>query len=394
MFSGSATGELLPPYVIYKAKNLWSTWIEGGPEGARYGISKNGWMNSENFDEWFSTTVVPWARRKEGEKVIIGDNLSSHISLKVLLLCETHNINFVLLPPHSTDKCQPLDVAFFAPQKRAWRKILEDFKMKNPSSSSLDKSIFPQLLRKLIQNTGLRNEENLKAGFRACGIVPFDPERVLSKFPKSATEMQDQNKQFQISSALLEYLQQFRYDPERKNAEKAKPKKRLSVEPGKSLSAADISTAPQPKTKSSVPTPTPGTKPSVASTSVVQEDTSSSENDSSDYENSQNLEISDLDEGDFVLVKCTTKKTKQYYVGKIERIHNDDNTVDVIFLKRIHSKTDNQIFTFPEKLDTGNVYIDDVEIKLSPPTHGDTTRTESFFYFKDNILESWPCHIN
>ena len=162
-------------------------------------------MNSENFDEWFCTIVVPWARRKEGRKVIIGDNLSSHISLKVLVLCETHNINFVLLPPHSTDKCQPLDVAYFAPQKRAWRKILEDFKMKNPSSSSLDKSKFPQLLKKLIHNTGLRNEENLKAGFRACGIVPFNPEKVLSKFPKTSTEMEEQaqEKQYQISSALL-----------------------------------------------------------------------------------------------------------------------------------------------------------------------------------------------
>ena len=46
---------------------------------------------------------------------------------------------------------------------------------------------------------------------------------------------------------------------------------------------------------------------------------------------------------EFVLVQRATKKTKQYYVAKIETVHNDDNTVDVIFLKRIHSETDNRL---------------------------------------------------
>jgi len=31
MFCGNAEGELLPPYVVYKAESLWSTWMEHGP---------------------------------------------------------------------------------------------------------------------------------------------------------------------------------------------------------------------------------------------------------------------------------------------------------------------------------------------------------------------------
>ncbi|GFR98574.1 Pogo transposable element with KRAB domain [Elysia marginata] len=50
MFAGTAAGELLPPYVIYKGECLWSTWCEAGPEGAQYGRSKNGWMDSSNLD--------------------------------------------------------------------------------------------------------------------------------------------------------------------------------------------------------------------------------------------------------------------------------------------------------------------------------------------------------
>ena len=51
MFCGNATGRCLPPYVVYKADHLWSTWCEGGPEGARYNRSKSGWFDSICFED-------------------------------------------------------------------------------------------------------------------------------------------------------------------------------------------------------------------------------------------------------------------------------------------------------------------------------------------------------
>jgi hypothetical protein len=36
MFCGSAAGEMLPPYVVYKALHVYNTWIEGGPANTRY----------------------------------------------------------------------------------------------------------------------------------------------------------------------------------------------------------------------------------------------------------------------------------------------------------------------------------------------------------------------
>ncbi|GFO09636.1 hypothetical protein PoB_003614100 [Plakobranchus ocellatus] len=84
MFSGTASGELLPPHVIYKSEHLWRTWCEGGSPGTRYERSKSGWMDMVNFEEWFLRIVVSWARRKEGKKVLIGDNLSYYFSGLVL----------------------------------------------------------------------------------------------------------------------------------------------------------------------------------------------------------------------------------------------------------------------------------------------------------------------
>lgn len=36
MMAGNAAGELLPPFVVYKASNMWSYWCEGGPKGVRF----------------------------------------------------------------------------------------------------------------------------------------------------------------------------------------------------------------------------------------------------------------------------------------------------------------------------------------------------------------------
>lgn len=36
MFCGSAAGQMLPPYVVYKSKHLYDTWMMGGPANTRY----------------------------------------------------------------------------------------------------------------------------------------------------------------------------------------------------------------------------------------------------------------------------------------------------------------------------------------------------------------------
>ena len=55
---GSASGERLPPYVVYKGKNLWTTWTKGGSAGALYTVSESGWMERPHFLEWFKIEAL------------------------------------------------------------------------------------------------------------------------------------------------------------------------------------------------------------------------------------------------------------------------------------------------------------------------------------------------
>jgi hypothetical protein len=83
MFCGNAVGEMVPPMVMYKAKNLYTSWKgeDGrGIKGALYSTSLSGWFNMFQFEKWFVELLLPILKKKLGKKLIIGDNLASHIS--------------------------------------------------------------------------------------------------------------------------------------------------------------------------------------------------------------------------------------------------------------------------------------------------------------------------
>lgn len=87
LLSGNAIGDILPPVVVYKSVRLWSSWVTGGPEGSRYNNTPSGCFDGFAFEEWFLKSMLPVLKKKAGVKVLIGDNLTSHISGKILEQC-------------------------------------------------------------------------------------------------------------------------------------------------------------------------------------------------------------------------------------------------------------------------------------------------------------------
>lgn len=57
MFCVNTLGETLPPYVVYKATNLYDSWTIGGPDGARYNRSKSGWFEATIFEDFYYSHV-------------------------------------------------------------------------------------------------------------------------------------------------------------------------------------------------------------------------------------------------------------------------------------------------------------------------------------------------
>jgi hypothetical protein len=46
--------------VIYKSPTggIYPGWCDGGPEGATYAATKNGWFNMEKHNQWFKQASV------------------------------------------------------------------------------------------------------------------------------------------------------------------------------------------------------------------------------------------------------------------------------------------------------------------------------------------------
>jgi hypothetical protein len=241
MFACSGSGKLLPPYVVYKSEHLHDRWIEGGPLQVRYNRSRSGWFDTVCFTDWFETVALPYCRRLPGKKVLIGDNLSSHFSIKVIEKCTEAGIAFVCLPPNSTHICQPLDVSTFAPTKRYWRKILTDWKLHEGGRLvAVPKEWFPRLLTRLLDAMKPSLKSNLISGFRKCGIVPLDKSAVSYKISRTPAEALAES--CRISSAItplvLEKLEEIKRSL--KGPATKTRKKRLNVVPGKSISLTDF----------------------------------------------------------------------------------------------------------------------------------------------------------
>ena len=52
--------------------------------GARYNRNNSGWFDLAMFEAWFEEILLPFMRKLNGPKIILGD-LSSHISFKSFL---------------------------------------------------------------------------------------------------------------------------------------------------------------------------------------------------------------------------------------------------------------------------------------------------------------------
>jgi len=188
MFCASATGNMVPPYVVYKAGNMYRSWMKGGIKGSRYTVTTSGWFDGFTFSDWFHSSFLPHVRRLPGKKVLIGDNLSSHITMEVIDSCRTNNIEFVCFPPNSTDKMQPLDVGYFRSLKGKWREQLRKYAKEDPSQRLLDKVRFPAMLKEVVE--ALDTEVLMENAFTRCGLVPLNRQKVLDRIPSARTSLE------------------------------------------------------------------------------------------------------------------------------------------------------------------------------------------------------------
>jgi hypothetical protein len=193
---------MLPPYVVYKGANVYEAWSQRGPPGAVYSATPSGWFDLFTYTDWFKKVFLPHARRLPGKKLLICDNLSSHVSLEVITLCRENDIEYVCLPPNSTDKMQPLDFRIFGPMKHHWRQQLRAYSERDPSAKLLLKTKFPRMLQELMES--ISPKKLLPKAFEKCGLAPINRDKVLDRIPSI---LKSQDIASHVDQVLLEKLE-------------------------------------------------------------------------------------------------------------------------------------------------------------------------------------------
>ena len=176
----NAAGWSIPPFLIFTGKHHLSAWYEEAeiPRDWVIAVSDNGWTNNElgvawikHFDAHTKTRVVGTRR------LLILDGHESHHSLEFQEFCKEKNIYTLCMPPHSSHLLQPLDVGCFSPLKRAYSREVES--LIRHHINHITKLEFLPAFKVAFDRSF--TPANICSAFRGAGIVPLQPDTVLSK---------------------------------------------------------------------------------------------------------------------------------------------------------------------------------------------------------------------
>ena len=147
---------------------------KGGPPGATFRCSHNGSCNEELFLVWikhFTNFTKPTA---EDPLLLIMDNHGSHITLESYKFCKENHIHVVSIPPHSSHRLRPLDLAFFGPLKTAFNAECDRFLRANRLHKITVYDIASFFNEAYVKVATMDKEAS---GFKAAGIFPYNPEK-------------------------------------------------------------------------------------------------------------------------------------------------------------------------------------------------------------------------
>jgi hypothetical protein len=140
-------------------------------------LSENGWTSNlirykwiQHFDRHTNARTVRTYR------LLILNRHKSHLSAQFQHYYTERKIITLCIPLHLSHILQPLDVSCFAPLKLSYGKQIEAFVQNR--LNHIIKLEFLSAFKEAFK--AAFTEQNIKSGFRATGLVPYEPQNVLS----------------------------------------------------------------------------------------------------------------------------------------------------------------------------------------------------------------------
>jgi hypothetical protein len=199
-----ADGKALKPLIIVPRKTVAQQISMMGYAAEQCIIvhQESGFITTRLFEQWIKEVLIPYIRTRrarthyDGKAILILDGCNCHSLDLVRVELEGHKILLLMLPPHTSDQLQPLDLGIFGVFKLFYRKRVRLSTYERQSA---------QVIKMCDAWRRATTRRNVVNAFRAVGLVPvpgsdngyyyleFSPAAAthIRKFPEEHARIQE-----------------------------------------------------------------------------------------------------------------------------------------------------------------------------------------------------------
>lgn len=167
----NASGTFVPPMIIFPRKRDNQLLMRGAPPGAIHACHPSGWVQIDLFTKWFKHFIRFVKPTAECPVLLILDGHASHTrNIELIDLARTNHVQLLSLPPHSSQKIQPLDRTFMGPFKKYFTEVTRQWVNNNAKAATMFD------IAELFSQAYIRAQRADLAinGFRVTGICPIN----------------------------------------------------------------------------------------------------------------------------------------------------------------------------------------------------------------------------
>lgn len=348
----SASGQSLPPAYIFPRVNMKDQMLSGAPPGSLGLAAKSGWMSTEEFLKVLGHFIKGMGVTKETPHLLIMDNHRSHVSIGVIEMAESNGLTLLTLPPHCSNRMQPLDVSVYGPFKSFYNTACTDWLTQNSAKVITIYDIGMLSCRAYFR---AMIPSNITSGFRATGICPLDSD-IFSQDPLFIANSEAREEEGPSLSALLPPVP--RLPPPSSSRRRV-----FSQILTRQRSASDSSSEDEAEEDPPVDDSSEGSSP----------------------QTSADEEEPPIKKGAYVVVKLSSGLQSEVFIGEVLEV-NRGGSLLVSFLKR---STKGRHFLRPDEADESVVQPGEVlKVIQAPVVSGGTKRRQAMLMFNDDV-DSW-----
>ena len=97
---GNAAGHVLPPMIILKGGKFNHEWSVGEVPNTLYGMSENGWIDQELYNNWLEKIFIPNIPSYR-PVILLLDRHKSHCTPEAISLAANQDIIVSCIPPNT-----------------------------------------------------------------------------------------------------------------------------------------------------------------------------------------------------------------------------------------------------------------------------------------------------